>query len=78
VNNINGAIGGSATDFVTATGDVNVGEETFFNIFNSNGTIGENAVSTLSANNFTSGSTFEFQILNDDGGLAAVRSSTPT
>jgi hypothetical protein len=37
VNNINGAIGGSATDFVTATGDVNVGEETFFNIFNSNG-----------------------------------------
>ncbi len=67
VNNTNGIIGGDASVFVFATGDINVGEQTFFNILNGGGTIGGQAVSTLVANNFTSGSEFDFQIVNDNG-----------
>jgi hypothetical protein len=67
VNNTNGVIGGDAGVLVFATGDINVGQQTFFNILNGGGTIGGQAASTLSANNFTSGSEFDFQIVNDNG-----------
>ncbi len=76
VNNTNGAINGNASVLVAVTGNVNVGAETFFNIFNTGGTIGGQAFSSLAANNFTSGSTFNFQILNDNGVIGGDASLT--
>ncbi|HEX4667918.1 MAG TPA: FecR family protein [Chthoniobacterales bacterium] len=69
VNNTNGSIGGDASVEVDVTGDISIGAETFFNILNSNGEIGGSALSDLFATNFTSGSTFQFQILNDGGSI---------
>ena len=69
VNNTNGIIGGGASVTVGVTGDINVGAETFFNLLNTNGAITNDATSTVTAVNFSTGSTFEFQILNDSGSI---------
>jgi hypothetical protein len=71
INNTNGFIGGDATISVIATGDINVGAETFFNILNTNGTIGGSALMNMVARNFTTGTTFQAQILNDGGSIGA-------
>ncbi len=69
INNTNGSIDGDATVSVIASGDINVGTETFFNILNTGAEIGGDALANLTANNFTNGDTFEFQILNDGGSI---------
>ena len=69
VNNTNGIIDGGASVTVLVTGDISVGTDTFFNILNTSGEIGRDALSTLSAVNFSSGNNFNFQILNAAGSI---------
>jgi hypothetical protein len=45
-------IGGGASVTVGTAGDITVGGETFFNILNTGGVIGNDALSTLSAANY--------------------------
>ena len=78
VNNNNGVIGGGASVTVGVTGDISVGEETFFSIVNNGGSIGTNALSTFTANNFTSGNTFLFQIVSAAGAIGGDAMLTGT
>ena len=52
VNNNYGSIGGGALVAVDVTGDISVGTDTFFDILNFGGSIGGDAISTLTAGNF--------------------------
>jgi hypothetical protein len=75
INNDGGTIDGDALlDFSTGTGDINTTGDALFDIldgfsFDAFGSIGGDAIATLTANNLSSGGSFTFQLLNAGGSI---------